>query len=49
MNTSYIEATALIENTQIKLEKILIRTSKGYEDKMSFSIIQTFLFNHQAN
>lgn len=40
MNTSYLEAATLIENTKIKLEKILIRTSKGYEDKMSFSIIQ---------
>jgi len=40
MDVGYSEAVALIQNTKIRLEKILIRANKSYEDKRSFILIQ---------
>lgn len=40
MGTNYSEAVSLIQNTKIRLEKILIKANKSYEDKKSLIIIQ---------
>jgi hypothetical protein len=40
MDTNYLEAVEIIQNTRAKLEKVIIRAKKSFENKRSCSIIE---------
>jgi hypothetical protein len=45
MNTNYLDAITIIQNTRLKLEKVLIKANKEkFENKNGYSCIKNFIF-----